>query len=230
MSGTNIITHLVGVEDPHQAHIVTLAFSVFLMVGLAGFLSWSIKKRQKTAVPVGRPSLLGFFDLLMVFIKDLSNSVMGAKGRPFIPFFAFLFTLILVNNWMGLLPGMNAATENINTGFAMGLTIFVVYNFIGFQKHGWGYLKHLMGPVLLLAPIILVIELISHIVRPFSLSIRLSKVLMGDHMVVQVFLDLIPIILPIPFYLLGLFICFIQAYVFTMLSMVYVAMAQVTEH
>ena len=231
MSGANIVTHLLGMKDSHYTHVVTLMASTFLMFGLAGLLRWVMgKKGEKAILPCGRPSLLAFFDLLMNFIGNLSRSVIGEGGKSFVPFFAFLFTFILVNNWIGILPGMSPATENINTGFAMGLTVFVTYNYIGFRKHGWGYLKHLMGPILLLAPIMFTIELISHMVRPFSLSIRLSKVLMGDHMVVQVFLDLIPIILPIPFYLLALFICFIQAYVFTMLSMVYVAMAQATEH
>ena len=231
MSGANVVTHLLGVKSSNYTHVVTLVTSVVLMFGLAGLLRYSMGvKGEKALVPCGRPSFLAFFDLLVSFIRDLSQSVIGEGGKSFVPFFTFLFAFILVNNWMGMLPGMSAATENINTGFAMGLTVFVIYNYIGIRKQGLSYLKHLMGPVLLLAPIMFVIELISHAVRPFSLSIRLSKVLMGDHMVVQVFLDLIPIILPIPFYLLGIFICFIQAYVFTMLSMVYVAMAQVTEH
>ena len=231
MSGSNVVTHLLGVKDPHFTHVVTLAVSTALLFGLAGLLRWAMGHQGKKAlIPCGRPSLLAFFDLLMGFIRNLSQDVIGEKGKPFVPFFAFLFTFILVNNWIGMLPGMNSATENINTGFAMGITVFLIYNYIGLRKHGLAYLKHLMGPVLLLAPIMFTIELISHIVRPFSLSIRLSKVLMGDHMVVQVFLDLVPLILPIPFYLLGIFICFIQAYVFTMLSMVYVTMAQATEH
>ena len=231
MSGGNVITQLVGVHDPRYAHVVTLVASTSLIFALAGLLRWSMASRgKKILIPCGSPSLLAFFDLLMNFIRNLSNSVIGERGKPFVPFFAFLFSFILINNWIGFLPGMNSATENINTGFAMGITVFAIYNVIGIRTHGLSYLKHLMGPVLLLAPIIFTIELISHMVRPFSLSIRLSKVLMGDHMVVQVFLDLIPIILPIPFYLLGFFICFIQAYVFTMLSMVYVTMAQAAEH
>ena len=156
--------------------------------------------------------------------------VIGHHGRAYVPMFASIFTFVLINNLVGVIPGMTPATENLNTTLSMGLFVFLAYNLFGLRENGMGYLKHFLGPVLWLAPLILVIELISHIVRPLSLGLRLANVLKGDHTVVGIFLDLVPVILPIPFYLLGIFVCFVQAFVFTLLSMVYVALATAHDH
>lgn len=101
---------------------------------------------------------------------------------------------------------------------------------MGIKENGWGYLKHFMGPIILLAPLMLVIEVISHVVRPISLGLRLANVMKGDHTVLGIFLDLVPLFLPILFYILGIFVCFVQAFVFTLLSMVYVSMAIAHDH
>jgi F-type H+-transporting ATPase subunit a len=113
---------------------------------------------------------------------------------------------------------------------AMGAFSFFAYNAFGLKENGWGHIKHLLGPVLWLAPLMLVVELISHFVRPISLGLRLANVLKGDHTVVGIFLDLFPVGLPIPFYLLGMFVALVQAVVFTMLSMVYVSLATAHDH
>jgi F-type H+-transporting ATPase subunit a len=126
---------------------------------------------------------------------------------------------------VGVLPGVVPATENFNTTLALGIFSFLVYNFMGIKDAGMGYLKHFFGPIIWLAPIMFVIELISHFVRPLSLGLRLSKVMLGDHTVVGIFMDLVPIGVPVPFFLLGLFVGFVQAFVFTLLSMVYIALA-----
>ena len=126
---------------------------------------------------------------------------------------------------------MTPATDNINTTFAMGIFSFVVYNIYGIKEHGLAYVKHFLGPLLLLAPLMLIIELISHVVRPVSLGLRLQGNMMGDHTVLGIFLDLLPYTgVPVLFYMLGLFVCFMQAFVFTMLSMIYVSIAISHDH
>jgi F-type H+-transporting ATPase subunit a len=125
---------------------------------------------------------------------------------------------------------MTPATENLNTTLGMGLIIFLYYNYMGLKENGLSYLKHFMGPILWLAPLMVVIELISHLVRPVSLGLRLANVMKGDHTVLGIFLDLVPVLLPIPFYILGIFVCFVQAFVFTLLSMVYVSMSIDHDH
>jgi F-type H+-transporting ATPase subunit a len=151
--------------------------------------------------------------------------VVGPQGRKYVPMFCVFFTYVLINNLVGVIPGMTPATENLNTTLSMGVFVFVAYNLFGIRENGMGYLKHFLGPVWWLMPMMLVLELISHLVRPVSLGLRLANVVMGDHTVVSVFVDLVPILVPIPFYLLGLLVAVVQAIVFTMLSMVYVSLA-----
>lgn len=185
---------------------------------------------DEAALPADRFSIRGIFEMITEFIAGLCEMVIGEHGRDYVPMFAAIFTYVLVNNWVGVIPGMAPATEDFNMTLSMGIAVFVTYNLFGIKEHGVAYLKHFLGPVLWLGPLMLVIELISHIVRPLSLGLRLANVLHGDHTVVGMFLDLVPIVLPIPFYMLGMFVGVIQAFVFTLLSMVYVAMATAHDH
>ena len=175
-------------------------------------------------------SVKGFFEAYMDFIGSLAELVIGHDGKKFIPMFASIFLFIWVNNLLGLIPGMTPATDNINTTVAAGLFVFVAYNIYGFKEHGISYLKQFMGPLLVLAPLMIVIELVSHMVRPMSLGLRLQGNMLGDHTVLGIFLDLVPYLIPVIFYFLGLFVCTMQAFVFTMLSMIYVSMAISHDH
>lgn len=166
------------------------------------------------------------------FISKLAHTVIGHNAGPYVPFFAAMFGFVFFNNLLGIIPGMTPATENINTTFAFGVFSFLTYNYIGLKHGGLHYLKHFLGPVWYLAPLMLVIELISHAIRPLTLGLRLANVMTGDHTVLSVFLGLVkyPLLIPIPFYVLGLVVCFIQAFVFTLLSMVYIALATAEDH
>lgn len=231
-------------EGEAMIAVATLAIS-----GLAAALIGVAARKQLGAgdasvTPAGRFSIRGIFEVITEMIANLAEMVIGEHGKAYVPMFAAIFFFVLLNNLLGILPGMTPATENINTTFAFGLFMFITYNFFGIREHGVvAYLKHFAGPIqpsrkqgpvmfaALLIPILalmalmFVIEMISHVVRPFSLGLRLANVMMGDHKVVGTFLDLVPILVPIPFYAMGLFICCVQAFVFTLLSMVYVALA-----
>lgn len=211
----------------HVANMLLICFVLLLLTGLA---RRSLRKAKDPLVPSGRLSLRAFFEHFVSVITSLSDLVVGSRGRVFIPFFSSLFLFIWFNNLLGLVPGMGAATSNINTTLALGLFSFLVYNIYGFKEHGWAYLKQLMGPVLFLAPLMFVIELISHLVRPLSLGLRLYGNMVGDHTVLSIFLDLAPIVIPVIFYFLGFFVCTMQAFIFTILSMVYVSVALSHEH
>ena len=131
-----------------------------------------------------------------------------------------------MNNLIGLVPGFMPPTENLNTGLGLGILVFLYYNFHGIRVQGLkAHIAHLMGPIAAMAPLIFVIELISHLMRPLTLGLRIRGNMMGDHTVLAVFSDLVPYIVPIPFYVLGIFVCFMQAFVFTILSMVYMNLA-----
>ena len=217
----------VGHEMSHVATIgvvsATLIFVGFLARGALG-------TGEKAIVPAGGLGLKGIMESITELVTSLVEMIIGKDGLPFVPMFAALFFFILANNWVGLIPGVSPAVENINTTFAIGIFSFIVYNLYGFKEHGVAYLKQFVGPVWWLFMLMIPIELISHLLRPLTLGLRLTNVMTGDHIVLGAFLDLMPIIAPLPFYCLGIFVGFIQAFVFTLLSMVYVALAISHDH
>lgn len=218
-----------GVGHEH-AHVATLAITSVACMGIGLVAKAQLGHGEKAIVPAGKFSIRGLFELNTEFITKLCDSVIGKHGRTFAPFFSAIFFFILVNNLVGLIPGMTPATENLNTTIAFGIFSFLTYNFLGLKENGMSYLAHFAGPVLWLAPLMIIIELVSHCIRPLTLGLRLANVMTGDHTVLSVFLDLVPLGVPIPFYLMGLLVCFIQAFVFTLLSMVYVALATAHDH
>lgn len=214
----------------HYVHIASFVVGSVLAI-LMGFVAKaSLATGTAVDAPASKVGLRALFEVITEFLTGLSDSIIGEEGRHYIPFFASVFTLILINNVMGLIPGMTPATDNINTTIGLGLIVFVYYNLEGVKANGAGYIKHFLGPVPWMAPFILFLELISHFVRPASLGLRLRGNMMGDHAVLSVFIDLTHVVVPVIFYSLGLFVCFIQAFVFTVLTMVYVSMAIAHEH
>ncbi len=226
----NLTSLIPGVGEAYE-HVATYGAVATLLIFTGVASKSGMKKKGEGAVtPDGHLSSRGLFEMIVEFIQGLVDMVIGHHGRKFIPMFSAIFLIVFANNLVGVLPGMTPATEQINTTLAMGTFMFLTYNFLGIKENGMAYLKHFLGPLLWLAPLMVVIELISHIVRPLSLGLRLANVMTGDHTVVGIFTDLVPLILPIPFYLLGMFVCFVQAFVFTLLSMVYISLATAHEH
>lgn len=224
-------TQLIPGVGHEYAHIATLGIATAATIGMGVAARASLGTGETAILPASKFSLRGVMEMLTEMTSGLAEMVIGEHGKHYVPFFTSVFFFILLNNLIGMIPGMTPATENINTTFGFGILMFLFYNFQGIKENGVvAYLKHFMGPVIFLAPLMFVIELVSHFVRPFSLGLRLANVMMGDHVVLSVFLDLAPIGVPIPFYILGLFVCFVQAFVFTLLSMVYVAFAIAHDH
>lgn len=224
------ITALIPGVGHDYSHVATAAIVTAGFLGVAAAALVQLGKGDAAVVPASKFSIRGIFEVIVEFIQGLSDMVIGSHNRGYIPMFAAIFTFILFNNLIGMLPGLSPATENLNTTLAMGAVVFICYNIFGIKENGLAYFKHFLGPVLWLAPLMIVVEVISHLVRPISLGLRLANVLKGDHTVVGIFLDIFPWGLPIPFYLLGLFVAFVQAFVFTLLSMVYVALATAHDH
>lgn len=201
-----------------------------------------VQSESQGLIPDARLSYRNFFEIVAEKLYELTQTVMGEhEAARFFPLIGTLFVYIFVSNLIGLIPGFLPPTDNLNTTLALGLFVFIYYNAMGFKEHGLGYLKHFIGPILsknlLLIPLLLafhllmfLIETISHIVRPVSLGLRLRGNIMGDHMVLNIFNDLVPAFVPMIFNALGLFVCFIQAFVFCLLTMVYISLSTAHDH
>lgn len=218
-----------------NVHVATAAAVGTLLVAGAVAGRLALGSGQAAVQPASRFSLKGIYELVVEFIVSLADMVIGEhEGRKFVPMFAAIFFFVWINNLIGLIPGMTPATDNINTTFALGLFSFLMYNYYGFKEHGFPYLKQFLGPVLFLAPLMLLIELISHLVRPLTLGLRLYGNIMADHVVIGVFVGMfenmwfIPV--PVIFYGMGIFVASMQAFVLTMLSMIYVSLAISHDH
>lgn len=226
--------HFTWFDLAHVPHELLHVYIGAVVAGLIVLLSVSARvalgNGEAAVIPANRFSIKGFFEVIVEFINSLVGTVMGDHNDHLVPLFASIFCFIFFNNIFGLIPGMAAATSNMNTALAVGLFVFVTYNFLGIKENGLAYLKHFLGPMLVLAPLMLPLEIISHVVRPMSLGLRLSGNMTGDHTVLGIFLELVPYGIPVIFYGLGTFVCFVQAFVFTLLSMIYIAMATAHDH
>jgi F-type H+-transporting ATPase subunit a len=164
-------------------------------------------------------------ELLVGFIDSLVKSTLAERGRPYVALFGTFFAFILVGNVMGLVPGFAPPTGNFNVTFALGVASFLAFTAIGIRTQGIvNYAKHFTGPVWWLAVLMLPLEIIGNLARPFSLGMRLFGNMTGDHIVMEVFTDLTKLVIPVMFYFLGAFVSILQAFVFTVLSIVYVSL------
>jgi F-type H+-transporting ATPase subunit a len=163
-----------------------------------------------------------FFEVLVDGLEKFMVDISGPEGRFFFPFIGTVFLYILVSNLIGLIPGLNSPTANLNTTLSMALCTFVYTHIIGFKFHGAKYIKHFLGPVWWLAPLMLPIELIGHFARIMSLSVRLFGNIFGKEMVLSILFGLAGLYLaPLPILFLGILVSFIQALVFMLLSIMY---------
>ena len=175
--------------DSHYTHVVMAALATMFIAYISLRLHRSYKEAGDPLVPDTRFSFRNLTEVAIQQLYSLIEGILG-KGTPrYFPLLAAVFLYTFVNNLMGLIPGLSPATSNVNTNFAMSIVIFVYYNYEGIREHGLGYLKHFMGPVLWLAPLITIIEIVNHISRPVSLSLRLFGNINGDHMVLGIFSD-----------------------------------------
>ena len=214
----------------HQnSHLFAAFIAVFVFLAAIFFGRRALLKSKDDA-PAKNLSLRGLFELFIKFQVGLSDLVIGPQGRQMVPVFGAIFLLLWIQNLLGLFPGFAATTGNLNATLAFGVGSFLIYNFYGIKRHGWKYIKQFIGPLMALAPFMLILEIITHLIRPLSLGLRLYGNMMGDHAVLSAFLSMVPVGVPVIFYFLGLFVCTMQAFVFTILSMVYFSMAISDDH
>ena len=172
-----------------------------------------------SSVPSG---LQNFMEVVIGGIENMINETMGEKGKAYFPLIATLALFILVSNLIGLVPGFFPPTANLNTTAACAVVVFLSTHIVGVKEHGFHYLKHFLGPIWWLAPLMFFIEIIGHLSRPLSLSLRLFGNMNGHELVLMIFFALAPFLVPLPMMLMGVLVSFIQAFVFMLLAMIYI--------
>jgi len=172
-------------------------------------------------------------NVMEVFLGGLDNllvDTMGEEGRKFFPLIATLAIFIMVANLLGIIPGFESPTSNLNTTASMALIVFVMTHVVGIKEHGLKYVKHFLGPVWWMAPLMLPIEIVSHLSRPLSLSVRLFGNIMGEDLVMAILLLLVPFLVPLPMFVLMIFTSLIQTLVFVLLAMMYITASMEEAH
>lgn len=223
-------TELIGVNQ--YDHIVGSGIVVLFLI----LISFKVRAKctgDSSLVPSSKFSLSNLFEFLTLdFLLKLLTDIFGTeeKAKKYLPLLGGSFFFIFFSNLLGVFPGFYPATQNLNSTLACATVIFITYNYMGFKEHGVGYLKHFMGPVIYLAPLMIIIEVISHLVRPASLSLRLFWNMTGDHLVLQIFSNLTPYVVPAIFIGLGVFVSFLQAFIFTILSSIYISLSTSHDH
>ena len=223
---THPFLFLQWLEQQLHTHLgvhVTYTWFVMLVLFALAFLA----TRSLKTIPSG---MQNFMEVVVTGVENLIDETMGHKGRAYFPLIATFALFILVSNLVALIPGFYPPTANLNTNAALALTVFAMTHIIGFKEHGIGYLKHFMGPILVLAPLMFIIEIIGHLARPLSLSLRLFGNMYGHEIVLMIFFALVPFLLPIPMMLMGVLVALIQTFVFTLLAMIYIAGALEEAH
>jgi F-type H+-transporting ATPase subunit a len=219
-------------QPNHVVMAILIAGLIMVMTAVASLQLSRVRKGADGAlVPEGKWTFRNFFEIAAESLYKLTESTLGEHDAPhYFPVIGSLFVFIFVSNVVGLIPGLLPPTSNLNTTLALGMFVFLYYNFVGLKVNGLGYLKHFFGPVLWLGPLMLIIEIASHIFRPLSLALRLRGNIEGDHIVLSVFSGLVPYVLPMVFYGLGIFVAFVQAFVFCLMTMVYISLSTAHDH
>jgi F-type H+-transporting ATPase subunit a len=230
-------------EAVSKTALVLTNYSVFLILGLVlCFVFFMVASRKVSLVPKGVANLA---ETGVEFVRNsIVLDVMGREGLKYAPFVITVFFAVLFNNFLGLIPGFKPGTGTLGTTFTWGAMVFILYNFIGFQKNGAGaYIKSFIpsGTPWWLVWLIFPLEVISHFLRPFTLGVRLYANMYAGHIVLGVFaifveillvhgvgpinwgMGLLALVMQIIMYAFEVFVAFIQAYVFAILTAVYIA-------
>ena len=193
-------------------------FYSWLCMAILFVAAW-LCRRRLTMVP---GTLQNFWEAIIETLENFICSTLGDKHGPkWVPLLAGLFIYLLGSNLMGLIPGFNAPTANLNTTVSMALFVFVLYNIVGLYIWHHNYIKQFLGVSKWLIPLMLPLEIVSHISRPVSLSLRLFGNIRGEEIVLILFFIMAPVIATIPVYALFLLAKFMQALVFFLLTMFY---------
>jgi F-type H+-transporting ATPase subunit a len=207
----------------------------WIVMGLLLIFAVAARRALSAAVDPTLPdsgmTLRGFGEVIAEWLDGFVANVSELHGsRRLVPFFGSLFLFILTANFFGMIPGMEPPTGNTDLTLALGAICFAFFVYQGFKTQGASYLKGFLGPMLIMAPLMLPIEVADTLFRPFSLGVRLFANMFADHQLLGLFTQLTYVIVPIAFYALGFLVCVVQALVFMILAITYVRMASAAQH
>jgi F-type H+-transporting ATPase subunit a len=217
-----------SIAEGHHAvpdHIVMI---LLITLGLVLFSLWA-RRRFSVENPTKVQHLL---EVVLDGIQGLMKEVIGKETRKFLPLIGTLAIYILLGNLLGLIPGFLSPTSNLNVTASCAICVFVYYNYQGIRTHGFlKYLKHFAGPVWWLSWLLFPVEIVSHMARPFSLSMRLFGNIFAEELIVSSLNKYIfPFLASVPVMFLALFASTIQAFIFILLTMVYISGAVEESH
>jgi F-type H+-transporting ATPase subunit a len=231
----------------HQFHTQWIFFSALAAAGLLILAGLSVRRavagENGGVVPEEGLSVRNVIEVMIEALGDLGETTIGDQWRKYFPVVGTIFFFVLVSNFMSLIPGLLGSTGDANVTFAWGIISFAVYNFVGIKQHGWKYIYQFMGPALynlemggkhyhvrVLAPVFLPLELVLHVARIVTLGVRLLANMFADHKVIVIWIGMVPAVLPAIFMCLGMVVSFLQAFVFALLTMIYIGQALEEPH
>lgn len=215
---------------PFPEPILTSALVALLLIAFAAYVHGRLVATESAINPEDGVTARNVAEMFVESISGLAEGVIGHGATRYVPLLACFFAFILIANLIGLVPGFKPPTSDFNITLGLGVVSFGAYHYYGAREHGPKYIKQFLGAVVWLYPLMFVVEIFSHLFRPVSLGIRLFANLFADHQVVEIFTTLTKVGIPVIFYVLGAFVGVVQAFVFTMLSAIYIALAVSHDH
>jgi F-type H+-transporting ATPase subunit a len=216
------IARAAGLNLPAGHHALPDQIVMILLVAL-GLILFSLYVRGRLSVD-NPPAIQHLAEVVIEGIRGLMEEVIGKNSARFFPLIGTLALYILTCNLLGMVPGFISPTSNLNITASCAICVFLYYNYVGIRKHGlFRYLKHFAGPVWWLAWLLFPIEIVSHMARPLSLSMRLFGNIFAEELIISSLnTNIFPFLASIPVMFLALFASTIQAFIFVLLTMIYI--------
>jgi F-type H+-transporting ATPase subunit a len=216
-----LLIHIPWIPDSFSYLVYT-----WLIMGMFIAMAFVVSRGLKP-MPAG---IQNFFEIVVDGILKFMEDIIGHHSRQYLPLIGTLALFILISNLMGLIPGFMSPTSNINTTAACAIIVFFATHYYGVRAHGIGYIKHFFGPIRSLPAIplmllMLILEVIGHLARVLSLSLRLFGNIFGEDLILIILVFLVPLLVPLPMMFIAVFTSVVQTFVFVLLTMIYIKLA-----
>ncbi|MBI2820210.1 MAG: F0F1 ATP synthase subunit A [Acidobacteria bacterium] len=220
---------LVGIHPENPLHPIPEYVAMqIIVVAIIMVLLWAVRRRLSMDKP---GKLQQVMELLVDGLGSQAEEIIGHGSKKFLPLLLTLGLFIFLSNILGMIPSLSTPTAEISVTLGCAVAAFAYYNYWGLHHHGlFGYLRTFMGPVLAIGPLMFLIEIVSHLARVLSLSVRLMANMLAGQNISLIFMGLVPLAVPVVFEGLHIFVALLQAYIFVLLTMVYLAGAVAEEH